>query len=78
LQILHDALPNVDVIITSQFSPLLANALVKGKLDAALLRRKEGMPELAFRLLIKEPLVVVSPSDYRLAGLRPSIPGPGA
>jgi LysR family hca operon transcriptional activator len=69
LQILHDALPNADVMITSQYSPLLANALVKGKLDAALLRREEGMPDLAFRLLVKEPLVVVLPRDHRLAAL---------
>src|ERR1700686_3230468 len=67
LQILHDALPNVDVMITSQYSPLLANALVKGKLDAALLRREHAMPDLAFRLLAKEPLVVVLPRDHRLA-----------
>ena len=28
------------------------------------------MPELAFRLLVKEPLVVVLPSDHRLAALK--------
>ncbi len=70
LQILHDALPNVDVMITSQYSPQLANALLKGKLDAALLRREHGMPDLAFHLLVKEPLVVVLPSDHRLAALK--------
>jgi LysR family hca operon transcriptional activator len=70
LQILHDALPNVDVMITSQYSPQLANALSKGKLDAALLRREHAMPDLAFRLLVKEPLVVVLPSDHRLAALK--------
>lgn len=70
LKILHDALPDVDVMITSQFSPLLANALVKGELDAALMRREEGMPDLAFRLLVKEPLIVVMPSDHRLARLK--------
>ena len=69
LQILHDALPNADVMITSQYSPQLATALVKGKLDAALLRREPGMPDLAFRLLATEPLVVVLPSDHRLAAL---------
>jgi LysR family hca operon transcriptional activator len=70
LQILRDELPNIDVMISSQYSPLLANALLKGTVDAAFLRREEGMPELAFNLLVKEPLVVVLPSDHRLAALK--------
>jgi len=67
LQILRDELPNIDVMISSQYSPQLANALVKGTVDAAFLRREEGVPELAFHLLVKEPLVVILPSDHRLA-----------
>src|SRR6202035_2638824 len=70
LQILHDELPNIDVMISSQYSPQLANALLKGTVDAAFLRREQGLPELAFRLLVKEPLVVVLPSDHRLAALK--------
>jgi LysR family hca operon transcriptional activator len=70
LQILRDELPNIDVMISSQFSPQLANALVKGTVDAAFLRREPGLPELAFRLLVKEPLVVVLPADHRLAALK--------
>ncbi len=70
LRILHDELPNVDVMISSQYSPLLANALSQGKIDAAFLRREKGMPELAYRVLVKEPLVVVLPSDHRLAALK--------
>jgi LysR family hca operon transcriptional activator len=66
LQILRDELPNIDVMISSQYSPLLADGLLKGKVDAAFLRREQGAPELAFRLLVKEPLVVVLPSDHRL------------
>src|SRR6202011_2218532 len=70
LQILHKELPNIDVMISSQYSPLLADALSKGKIDAAFLRREQGAPDLAFRLLVKEPLVVVLPSDHRLAALK--------
>jgi LysR family hca operon transcriptional activator len=70
LQILRDALPNIDVMISSQYSPLLADGLSKGKIDAAFLRREQGAPDLAFRLLIKEPLVVVLPSNHRLAALK--------
>jgi LysR family hca operon transcriptional activator len=67
LQILRDELPNIDVMISSQYSPLLAEGLSKGKTDAAILRREQGAPDLAFRLLVKEPLVVVLPGNHRLA-----------
>src|SRR5271169_2916485 len=70
LRILRDELPNIDVMISSQYSPQLANALAKGTVDAAFLRREKGMPELAYRVLVKEPLVVVLPSDHRLAALK--------
>src|ERR1700736_136077 len=69
-RILRDELANIDVMISSQYSPPLANALVKGTIDAAFLRREKGFPELAFRHLVKEPLVVVLPSDHRLAALK--------
>src|SRR5215469_7882258 len=70
LRILRDELPNVDVMISSQYSPLFADGLLKGKIDAAFLRRERGVPELAYRVLVKEPLMVVLPSDYRLAALK--------
>jgi LysR family hca operon transcriptional activator len=75
LQILRDELPNIDVMISSQYSPPLASALVNGTVDAAFLRREQGLPELAFRLLVSEPLVVVLPSDHRLAALKAISPG---
>jgi LysR family hca operon transcriptional activator len=67
IKILRDELPSIDVMISSQYSPLLAGALIKGTVDAAFLRRERGMPELAFRLLVKEPLMVILPRDHRLA-----------
>jgi LysR family transcriptional regulator, hca operon transcriptional activator len=67
LRILRDELPNIDVMISSQYSPPLATALLKGTVDAAFLRHERGVPELAFRPLVKEPLVVVLPSGHRLA-----------
>src|SRR5690348_16012421 len=70
LQILRDELPNIDVMISSQYSPLLAEGLSKGKIDVAFLRREQGVPDLAFRLLVQEPLVVVLPTDHRLAALK--------
>jgi len=70
LRILRDELPNVDVRISSQYSPQLADGLSKGKIDAAFLRREKGVPGLAFRLLTEEPLMVILPDDHRLAALK--------
>src|SRR5712672_2054247 len=75
LRILRDELPNIDVMISSQYSPQLADAIVKGTVGAGFLRREQGLPELAFRLLVKEPLVVVLPSDHRLAAFKAISPG---
>jgi LysR family transcriptional regulator, hca operon transcriptional activator len=74
LRILRDELPNIDVMISSQYSPLLADALSQGKIDAAFLRRERGAPDLAFRLLVKEPLMVILPSNHRLAVRRSIAP----
>jgi LysR family hca operon transcriptional activator len=75
LRILRDELPNVDVMISSQYSPLLADGLSKGRIDAAVLRREKGVPGLAFRLLVKEPLMVILPSDHHLATRQVISPG---
>jgi LysR family hca operon transcriptional activator len=70
LRILRDELPNMDVMISSQYSPVLADGLSRGKIDAAFLRREQGVPDLAFRVLVKEPLMVILPSDHELAALK--------
>ncbi len=75
LRILRDELPNIDVMISSQYSPLLAEGLSKGSIDAAFLRREKGVPELAYRVLVKEPLMVILPTDHRLAALKTISPG---
>jgi LysR family hca operon transcriptional activator len=75
LRILRDELPNIDVMISSQYSPPLANALLKGTVDAAFLRREQSVPGLVFCSLVKEPLVVVLPSDHRLAARKAISPG---
>ena len=58
---------SVEITISSQYSPDLAGALVRGKLDVAFLRPETQTTNLVFKLLTKEPLVVVLPSDHRLA-----------
>jgi LysR family hca operon transcriptional activator len=75
LRILREERPDIDVMISSQYSPLLADALSKGKIDAAFLRRERGVSGLAYRVLVKEPLMVILPGDHRLAALKAIRPG---
>jgi len=63
---LRDELLSIEIKVSSDHSTTLADDLQRGKLDIAFMRR-ESKPDLEFRLVAKEPLVVVLPSDYRLA-----------
>jgi LysR family transcriptional regulator, hca operon transcriptional activator len=65
--VLREELPRIEVTISSKHSPQLAEGLATGKLDAAFLRPEERYPDLAYKVLIREPLIVVLPSDHRLA-----------
>src|SRR5580698_4853622 len=42
LRVLHDELPNIDVTVSSQYSPDLADALRRGTLDLAFMRREKA------------------------------------
>jgi LysR family hca operon transcriptional activator len=67
MRILRDELPNIEVTVSSQYSPDLAAALMRGKLDLAFLRPEQHVTDLTFKTVSKEPLVVIMPSDHRLA-----------
>jgi LysR family hca operon transcriptional activator len=67
MRILHHELPNIEVTVSSQNSPDLADALMRGRLDAAFMRPEERADELVYRRVITEPFVVIFPSDHRLA-----------
>jgi LysR family transcriptional regulator, hca operon transcriptional activator len=67
MRILHDELPNIEVTVSSQNSPDLADALMRGRLDAAFMRPEERADELVYRRVITEPFVVIFPRDHRLA-----------
>ena len=70
MRIIRDDLPNIEVTISSQYSPDLADALMRGKLDAAFMRREAEAPDLVFKVVTKEPLVVILASDHRLAAYK--------
>jgi LysR family hca operon transcriptional activator len=67
MHILQGELPSVEVTVSSQYSPGLADALMKGTLDLAFMRREPKLPDLTFTAVAKEPLVVILPSDHPLA-----------
>jgi LysR family transcriptional regulator, hca operon transcriptional activator len=64
--ILRDELLNIEIRVSSDHSTMLADDLQRGKLDVAFLRR-EQRPDLEYKLVAEEPLVVVLPSDHALA-----------
>jgi LysR family hca operon transcriptional activator len=64
--ILRDELPNIEIRVSSDHSTMLADDLQRGRLDVAFLR-SEQKPDLEFKLVAREPLVVVLPNDHRLA-----------
>lgn len=66
-KLLRDQLPNMEMTVSSQYSPDLADALMRGKLDIAFLRQEHNTPELNYISVAKEPFVVIMPSDHRLA-----------
>jgi LysR family hca operon transcriptional activator len=67
VRLLRDELPHIEVVLASQDSPELASGLLSGKIDVAFLRSEPDRPDLVYKLLTREPLVVVLPSDHRLA-----------
>ena len=68
MRILHDELSNIEVTVSSQNSPDLADVLMRGRLDAAFMRLEERADDLVYKRVTTEPFVVMVPSDHRLAG----------
>jgi LysR family transcriptional regulator, hca operon transcriptional activator len=66
LRIIREEAPGVEITLSSQSSPDLALALMRGKLDVAFLRPETQSVGLSFKFLAKEPLIAVLPADHRL------------
>jgi LysR family hca operon transcriptional activator len=65
MHVLRDELQTIEVKVTSDYSPDLAEALIRGRLDLAFLR-VEPNTNLAYHVVDREPLIVLMPSDHRL------------
>ena len=65
MRVLHDELKDIEVTVSSDYSPDLAEALTRGRLDVAFMRVEPGF-DLAYRVVDREPLIVLMPCDHRL------------
>ena len=73
MRVLRDELKNIEVTVFSDYSPDLAEALARGRLDMAFLRVEPGY-DLEYQVVNREPLIVLMPRDHRLtmrAAVRP-------
>jgi LysR family transcriptional regulator, hca operon transcriptional activator len=64
--LLRDNLASIEIRVSSDHSATLADELVHGRLDVAFLRA-EQLPDIEIKVVGKEPLVAILPSDHRLA-----------
>jgi LysR family hca operon transcriptional activator len=64
-RVLRDELKSMEVKVSSDYSPDLAEALTRGRLDLAFLRVEAGY-DLEYHVVDREPLIVLMPSDHRL------------
>ena len=71
-RILRDGFPDIDIRLSSDYSPVLAKALMRRKLDAAFIRPEEQMEDLRYKAVRSDPLLFVLPRDHRLAS-KPAI-----
>jgi LysR family transcriptional regulator, hca operon transcriptional activator len=65
MQLVHDELSNINVTVTSDYSPDLAEALTRGRLDLAFMRTEPDY-DLEYHVVDEEPLIVLMPHDHRL------------
>src|ERR1700722_18616324 len=65
MHVLRDELKDIEVTISSDYSPDLAEALVRGRLDLAFMRTEPTF-DLCYEVVDHEPMIVLMPSDHRL------------
>jgi LysR family transcriptional regulator, hca operon transcriptional activator len=63
--VLRDQLTNIQVVVSSDYSPNLAEALTRGRMDLAFMRLEPGY-DLGYHVVDREPLIVLMPRDHRL------------
>jgi len=74
-RVLRDEFPGIEIRLSSDYSPVLAKALMRRRLDAAFMRPEEPVGDLRYARVRTDPLVFVFPSDHRLASRTAIAPG---
>ena len=72
--LLRSEFPGIEIRLSSDYSPVLAKALMRRRLDAAFMRPEEPMGGLHYARVRTDPLVFVFPSDHRLASQKAVAP----
>jgi LysR family hca operon transcriptional activator len=65
MRVLRGELNSIQVTVSSDYSPDLAEALFRGQLDVAFLRVEPAF-DLGYEVVDHEPLIVLMPGDHRL------------
>lgn len=65
--VLRHGFPGIDIRLSSEYSPILAKALMKRRLDAAFMRPEEVMEDLRYERVRSDQMVLALPSDHPLA-----------
>jgi LysR family hca operon transcriptional activator len=66
-RVLREEFPGIEIRLSSDYSPLLAKAVTRRRLDAAFIRPEEHMADLTYRRVRTDPLVFAFPTDHPLA-----------
>jgi LysR family hca operon transcriptional activator len=64
--VLRSQLKNIDFRVSSDFSPAIGMSLQRGEIDLGI-SRIEPQPDVTYKVIAHEPIVVVMPSDHALA-----------
>lgn len=65
-QVLASELKNIDFRVSSDFSPAIGEAVQRGEIDLGF-SRIEPQPDVTYKIIAHEPIVVILPSDHPLA-----------
>ncbi|QCP52996.1 LysR family transcriptional regulator [Trinickia violacea] len=65
-RVLGSDLQTLEMTVSSEHSPDLAEGLSTGRLDVAFMRAEPNRPDLTYVTVAREPFVVLMPSDHRL------------
>ena len=64
-RILRHALPRIEIKVVTGHSPDIADAVSQRKIDVGFIRPERPANDLAYRVLRKEPLLAMMPSDHK-------------